>query len=604
MPILGRKNRAAPGAPPWPVRVDRGHPLARGLVAAFLPTPDGLSYVDAVTGNWVGTSVRFSGDITRGAANSLRMAAPHFSGDATADRVNLGLISPADPLALAGKTTLTVLAWVHRTGGTSQFPRIIDKSNGSNAAGGWAFYLYSTASMRFITNGSTSSQHISSLVAVPLNSTTLLGYSMHSATEGRFYMGGAWLSTDGSTISAPPSNTTNAAIGNWNHSTDRMFAGELLAILVYDRALSAAEHAAAYAPATRWDMFKPANDTWFLPAASASDDLTAADLTGSAPVLDSPTVGQTHTLTAGDATSSAPALDTPTIGQTHAITAADLTGSAPVLDSPTLSEAGNNLTASYLTGSAPVLDTPTVGQTHTLTATDLASSAPTLESPTLTETTGLIAVSITSSAPALGTPAIGQTHTITAGDLTGSAPALGSPTLAESGNNLTVADLTGSAPVLDSPTIGQTHTLTASSITGSVPTFGSPTLDAVATVEPNAITIEVAEAIASASAEVGSGVALVGTLYRPAGLADTPWATSAETPQTWSVNVLSLDPETKWIDGQLVRSENRRVLMEATGPRPMEGDKITISDSTFRVMKVRPLEPGGVPILYTLEVAA
>ena len=126
----------------------------------------------------------------------------------------------------------------------------------------------------------------------------------------------------------------------------------------------------------------------------------------------------------------------------------------------------------------------------------------------------------------------------------------------------------------------------------------------MATVEPNAITIEVAEAIASASAEVGSGVALVGTLYRPAGLADTPWATSAETPQTWSVNVLSLDPETKWIDGQLVRSENRRVLMEATGPRPMEGDKITISDSTFRVMKVRPLEPGGVPILYTLEVAA
>jgi hypothetical protein len=56
--------------------------------------------------------------------------------------------------------------------------------------------------------------------------------------------------------SSIPTTSTNAAIGNWNHTTNRMFSGVIYTVALWARALSAAEAWSLYDPRTRWDLYR------------------------------------------------------------------------------------------------------------------------------------------------------------------------------------------------------------------------------------------------------------------------------------------------------------------------------------------------------------
>lgn len=251
------RRRAPAFAPQGPVRLRAAHPLTDGLVGAFVAGADG-NMAD-LTGYAQPLTDTSSGDVTPGQITSLNAAASAFSGDSTNDRVDLGSISSSHPLSLSGKTTHSILAWLRcdnlSSGGG--FPRIIDKSNGGFATNGWALYLGgSSGDGRAIINHGTSTGHSSNAAVVTAGVDTLVGYSMTSLANGQFYVDGEAVATTSATLPAFPTTTTNAAIGNWNHTTGRMFGGAIYCVLVYDRALTADDHLMAFDPASRFDWLE------------------------------------------------------------------------------------------------------------------------------------------------------------------------------------------------------------------------------------------------------------------------------------------------------------------------------------------------------------
>ena len=230
-------------------------------------------------------------------------------------------------------------------------------------------------------------------------------------------------------------------------------------LLLYNRALSPAEIALL---ADRTDpmlgglIVEERPVLYFDMGGSTTDALTASNLVTGSPVLGTPALGQTHALTASDLTTSAPVLGAPALTQAHALTAAGLTTSGPSLGAPALGQA-HALTASGITVEGPVLGAPALAQIHALTAQNFATGSPVLGTPSLAENENpvdaLTADPLVVGSPVLGTPALTQVHV------------LGSDGL-----------VTGS-PVLGSPTITQVHALAALGLTVGVPVLGTPALN-------------------------------------------------------------------------------------------------------------------------------
>jgi len=249
------------------------------------------------------------------------------------------------------------------------------------------------------------------------------------ASSADFYLNGVLVGTNNPVVSFY--DLTGLYFGTNAGGTDR---GDITIgdTRLYNYALITAEVRALHDPATRWELYQPVVRRW-TGYVSAGANLTATDLTGAAPTLDSPL-----------------------IGQKHALAATDLTAGTPTLDSPVTAEV-DTLTASDVTSGTPTLDPPTLAHIHDLAATDLTAAAPTLDPPT-----------------------IGQEHGLTANDITSATPTLGAPTLAEGGgtDNLTASDLTAGTPTLDTPTIAQIHALTANDLLSGTLLFDSPIFDA------------------------------------------------------------------------------------------------------------------------------
>ena len=117
-----------------------------------------------------------------------------------------------------------------------------------------------------------------------------------------------------------------------------------------------------------------------------------------------------------------------------------------------------------------------------------------------------------------------------------------------------------------------------------------------------AIRAEVAAALAEASAAVGDGPLIV-TLVRTAGGPQTPWDTSAfaataETPLRAVVGRY----QQGIIDGTLIMAGDRRVMVEAGPVEPRTSDKLRIGGEDYAIVAVRPTAPGGVALMYEVQV--
>ena len=156
--------------------------------------------------------------------------------DGDDDHLDLGTISPGDPLMLAG-SPFTISAWFRQESGGDQYQRIIDKSDEALGRNGWALGADPNAGMVhfYVHDGAKGADFASRrglyttgewhhLVAVARAD----GYEIWLDGEPDT---GTWLESGSFTL--PANVATTARIGTWNHAQEREWDGRLDEIAVW-----------------------------------------------------------------------------------------------------------------------------------------------------------------------------------------------------------------------------------------------------------------------------------------------------------------------------------------------------------------------------------
>lgn len=173
-------------------------------------------------------------------------SALEFAGvDNVSDRLTLGSIPAADPLSLSQGQEYTIVSLVYIPSSwhvLNTYPRLIDKSDGASGANGWFIYTEAGASyddVQFCCGNSTG--HGAKFTGYQGQWSTWC-WRIDDTTGGdstRIWINGLEQTViEHATINLPaPTTTTNAAIGNWNHTTDRLWEGAIGVVWIWDRLL-------------------------------------------------------------------------------------------------------------------------------------------------------------------------------------------------------------------------------------------------------------------------------------------------------------------------------------------------------------------------------
>jgi len=115
------------------------------------------------------------------------------------------------------------------------------------------------------------------------------------------------------------------------------------------------------------------------------------------------------------------------------------------------------------------------------------------------------------------------------------------------------------------------------------------------------IAAEVDAALQSLAPELGSGAFSI-ELLQTTGEPENPWEadTSAITATVVAGNV-QMYPRAI-IDGTLIQTDDRKVMLAATGPRPTTADRLRIGGVEHKIINVDELAPQRVPIYYIVQV--
>lgn len=111
---------------------------------------------------------------------------------------------------------------------------------------------------------------------------------------------------------------------------------------------------------------------------------------------------------------------------------------------------------------------------------------------------------------------------------------------------------------------------------------------------------EVSAALSEVAQEVGDG-SFAATLIQPATQPENPWDPPAGTPTETSLSAMVQNYPRGLIDGTLIRADDRKVMLGATGPRPTVADKLRISGTEYAIVSVREESPSGVPVFYECQ---
>lgn len=258
--------------PRWPIRIDPDHPYAQNLEFAWVFI-EGIGGIDVLGRSKVSSVDNSDSSITFPGSLDIQARVVDFSGSAGDDRIDLGSVAVGNPLMLRATPFSFTASYTNR-GNTTTHPRLIDKSDGGNAANGWACYHRGGAANELWFQGDganwewTEAEHGITLPAP----STLVTINGITPTSNELFVNGA--SKGGSSTTDAmlfPTVTTNAAIGNWNHITGRQWDGEIYFMDLHQgRILTDLEVRERYDPDTRFDVYVPeSRSRTFLPGATA-----------------------------------------------------------------------------------------------------------------------------------------------------------------------------------------------------------------------------------------------------------------------------------------------------------------------------------------------
>lgn len=266
---------------PSNARLNPGHPYARRMVGGWLFSDRGSQVID-LTGNNHGTIV---GSTITSVVDQYGRAM-NCTADNSTDRINLGSIVSSNPLSLSQGLACTIIARMYVNSGTKNntFPRIIDKSNSGSGAGGWAMDYSGSGVLEFYINGSFMSGPSTNVIS----GWHTFGFMRDESGNYEYFIDEESIGS-GNDTTAFPTTTTNAALLNWNHSTDRAWNGKADYIYVFDERLT--ETALRQITATPWMILDTGlGDDIYIDTSNSTVSVPAGaiTLTGYAPTVDVP----------------------------------------------------------------------------------------------------------------------------------------------------------------------------------------------------------------------------------------------------------------------------------------------------------------------------
>ena len=113
---------------------------------------------------------------------------------------------------------------------------------------------------------------------------------------------------------------------------------------------------------------------------------------------------------------------------------------------------------------------------------------------------------------------------------------------------------------------------------------------------------EIFAALGEVAQELGNGV-FTGILLRP-DARENPWDDATDDPLGIEVRIMVEHFDQHHVDGTLIRSGDKRVMMDATGPVPSPADRLRIGDSEFSIVSVETIAPAGVALSHSLHCRA
>lgn len=110
------------------------------------------------------------------------------------------------------------------------------------------------------------------------------------------------------------------------------------------------------------------------------------------------------------------------------------------------------------------------------------------------------------------------------------------------------------------------------------------------------------DAIAAEVATALDGVGFEVTLRRRSGGAASPWQSNAYTETDYTVTVVQGAYRVRDEAGNLIRQTQRTLTVAAGVVVPERADRILMGETWHEVTAVRPLAPGGVDLLYSVDL--
>ncbi len=208
-----------------------------------------LFYVDAANAkSYPGTGTTWTDMMgtNNGTIDGATFNTNVFDFDGTDDKVELGSIDSSNVLSLndpagGGLTISTAINWT--LAGIDDFPRIINRASGSNGKNGWGIHIHknsssNTARIRFCADTWCQSSDTYSQPAT----WEIWTFTHVNATGGAWawYLNGI-IDKSGNNDYSIPTDETDAQIGRAWQPNKKRYKGKIPFVMVYDRALSAAE---------------------------------------------------------------------------------------------------------------------------------------------------------------------------------------------------------------------------------------------------------------------------------------------------------------------------------------------------------------------------